>query len=132
MCGRDTEISWQDLKVDWLRVDWLRVDFVTRNDLGLCEYYGVKLTGFFEFSPATAYSARSAEELQHPLTLFNILECTAHRYAMDPRDKVFAVLGLVRDAHVASLTPDYSQTISEVYQQATVNILQSGCNLELL
>ena len=80
----------------------------------------------------TAYSGHSAEQLQQPLTLFDILQTTSHRHAKDPRDKVFAVLGLVRDDRVGPLMPDYTQTIAETYQQATFNISQSACNLDVL
>ena len=50
--------------------------------------------------------------------------------ATDPRDKVFAILGLAHDA--APLRPDYSQSIQEVYVKAAEHILSYDKNIKLL
>ena len=134
VCG-NVEISWQDLDLNRLRYDLMRdraYDSWDRADEGHGPYDSSQLN-LLEFAMVpTAYSGHTARQQKMPLTLPRLLMRIAHRHATDPRDKVFAVLGLVRDAHVASLTPDYSQTVNEGYQRATVNFLQSGCKLDLL
>ena len=47
-----------------------------------------------------------------------ILECH-YRQSSDPRDKVYAVLGLMGDRMNDLLQPDYSKSISEVYTNVT-------------
>jgi hypothetical protein len=37
--------------------------------------------------------------------------------ATDPRDRVYALLGLVEQIYRADIVPDYSKSVSEVYQK---------------
>jgi hypothetical protein len=53
--------------------------------------------------------------------------------ATDPRDKIYAFLGIHADTHgTASLPVDYSLPASKVYQQAAIHILETSDNLDLL
>ncbi|KAK4204702.1 heterokaryon incompatibility protein-domain-containing protein [Triangularia verruculosa] len=58
---------------------------------------------------------------------------TYNRDATDPRDKVYGVLGLA-DARLRNvgITPDYRFTISQVYCDATVRIITTSGNLDVL
>lgn len=61
--------------------------------------------------------------------LWNILD----RDATDPRDKVFAVLGLVGKEYIDSLPDiDYSKSIEQVYQEASSFIIMKEKSLDLL
>jgi hypothetical protein len=53
--------------------------------------------------------------------------------ATDPRDKIYAFLGIHSDTHgKAPLPVDYSLPVSKVYQQAAIHILETSDNLDLL
>ena len=58
-------------------------------------------------------------------SLANLLTATNRRDASDPRDKVFAVIGLSQSQNIKSLLPDYSLHVSEVYQRAMLEILST-------
>jgi hypothetical protein len=54
--------------------------------------------------------------------------------ATDPRDKIFALLGISKDAEdltKAGLIPDYSKSCDEVYTMAARPVIQTG-NVDLL
>lgn len=58
--------------------------------------------------------------------LVNLLIVTRSRIALDPRDKVFSLLGLVDTwLHAAPIVPDYKLTTLQVYAQVTENIITS-------
>ncbi|KIW87020.1 uncharacterized protein Z519_12317 [Cladophialophora bantiana CBS 173.52] len=63
--------------------------------------------------------------------LFPTLCATRDFQATDPRDKVFAVLGLTQEAS-SSLAPDYNLSVSEVYRQAVRFLVQSIQDLTVL
>jgi hypothetical protein len=44
--------------------------------------------------------------------------------ATDPRDKVFAILGLAKDD--MGIQPDYDLTCAEVFTEVTIAMLRSG------
>ena len=51
-------------------------------------------------------------------SLIDVLWFTSRRQATEPRDKIFAVIGLYPSQFDESLLPDYNLSISEVYQRA--------------
>ena len=57
--------------------------------------------------------------------LWDLLDRTAHRQAGDPRDKVFALLGIHRPSFgkTFAITVDHKMTVSEVYTEAARHIL---------
>ncbi|KAF2727801.1 HET-domain-containing protein [Polyplosphaeria fusca] len=64
-------------------------------------------------------------------TLSDLLWNTWDREATDPRDKVFAVLGLVgNEAH--GIRPDYNQTMVQVYCRTTKHIIREEQSLDIL
>ncbi|KAL9616319.1 MAG: hypothetical protein Q9160_008798 [Pyrenula sp. 1 TL-2023] len=65
------------------------------------------------------------------ITLDHLLKQTYGRSATDPRDNVFALLGLVSDAGGA-FPVDYNMSTSEVYQKAMIMVFQTNGHLELL
>ena len=61
-------------------------------------------------------------------SLFTILEeigCSVSLEVSDPRDKVYAVLGLPNDNEQLGIKPDYSLSCAKLYLQVTVALLQS-------
>ncbi|KAK0614716.1 heterokaryon incompatibility protein-domain-containing protein [Immersiella caudata] len=55
------------------------------------------------------------------------------REATDPRDKVFAVLGLVGDENIETqLQPDYTKSMNQVYREAAASIILGEKSLDIL
>jgi hypothetical protein len=52
-----------------------------------------------------------------PATLLDIVHAMRHRKSVDPRDKIFALMGLAQPADVASFVPDYSTSWEETYRR---------------
>ena len=50
-------------------------------------------------------------------SLMSLLIMAGTRQATDPRDKVYALLGIAKDVNHSLLVPDYSKSISQVYKQ---------------
>ena len=67
-----------------------------------------------------------------PMRLLDVLSATRGHFSMDPRDKVFAVLGLAFDARALFLDPDYSKSVFEVYSTLTMGMIADGEFLEIL
>lgn len=59
-------------------------------------------------------------------TFASIMCATSHRDATDPRDKIFAVLGLCKEEDAALLIPDYNLVVSEVYKRAMLVMLSKA------
>jgi len=49
----------------------------------------------------------------------------------DPRDKVFALLSLIRPGEKIKIEPDYTKSVYEVYQDVMVQFITAG-GLQLL
>lgn len=68
-----------------------------------------------------------------PLYLPDLLHDFRHRSCTDPRDKIFALLGLVmRDPKYRGLKADYTLSVEAVYRKAFTYLFQSEKDLELL
>ena len=58
---------------------------------------------------------------------------TRHRLATDPRDKIFAILGLVRgDMSTLGIQADYRATTGDVFRHTTMTLLVNSGNLNAL
>ena len=67
-----------------------------------------------------------------PLTLLYVLSATRGHFSTDPRDKVFAVLGLAFDADGLLLDPDYSKSTFQVYWTLAMGMIVNRGSLEIL
>jgi hypothetical protein len=65
-------------------------------------------------------------------TLLEALFDTRHSLATDPKDKVYALLGLVSDGNQITGLPNYSQTVDVMLKKITKIILQREKNLNLI
>ncbi|RYP79495.1 hypothetical protein DL770_006634 [Monosporascus sp. CRB-9-2] len=70
-------------------------------------------------------------ELDH-FKLGTILFNTANFKSTDPRDKIFALLGLATDAGDGRLVPDYRKAPSQVYTEATQHLIAGKGTIALL
>lgn len=68
-----------------------------------------------------------------PTTLLPLLRKFRARHATDGRDKVFALLGLVRHwAGVDRIIPDYGMEASQVFRETTITAIQATKSLSIL
>lgn len=63
--------------------------------------------------------------------LYNMLLQNRSREATDPRDRVFAALGMVGD-EANQISADYDKTLGEVYREAVLCIIERSKALEVL
>jgi hypothetical protein len=71
---------------------------------------------------------RSAQEVH----LDRLVFASSYREATDPRDYVYALLGLVNDMSYESIDLDYSKSVSWAFQQAMVSMIRSRKDLDIL
>lgn len=74
--------------------------------------------------------------------LLNLLIHCRHRDSKDPRDKVYALLGLLRDADLSAMNgihpqkldikPDYNLPLIDVYRQVSQELIEKLDNLDVL
>ena len=65
-------------------------------------------------------------------TLMNNLWSFRSRKCGNPRDKVYAILGICHDVKMGDITVDYSSTVAQVYYEAAEYILRKERSLKLL
>ncbi|KAK3075966.1 hypothetical protein LTR53_000270 [Teratosphaeriaceae sp. CCFEE 6253] len=70
---------------------------------------------------------RSVEEQ----SLLQLLFMAKDFYCSDPRDRIYALLGLVKGG-VTAIIPDYSEPVPQVYEDATLYLIQSERNVDVL
>lgn len=69
---------------------------------------------------------------QQRLPLLRILVDNWTRKSSDPRDKVFAFLGLATDASRESLVPDYTKSTEQIYKELVKDLIMRQNDLEVL
>jgi len=65
-------------------------------------------------------------------TLRDLLTENRSKFATDPRDKVFALLGLAEDSTESRFQPDYSKSVQEVYKETTKEVITRELSLAIL
>jgi hypothetical protein len=76
--------------------------------------------------------ARRYFQLGDGFELLQLLLDTWRKEAIDPRDKVFAILHLVTDEIPYSMRLDYSKSVSIVYREVVQYLLAQYGNLDVL
>lgn len=64
--------------------------------------------------------------------LLDLLSTTRSNFSTDPRDKLFALLGLAKDADTLLPSPDYSRSIVEIYSALVIKMIFSQKSLDVL
>lgn len=83
---------------------------------------GLTLSGVHKLYSSTAY-LRSGSYTNSLLKTFEELSA---KEATDPRDRVFAVLGLVQERNLVGLNVDYDMTTAAIYREAVTHILSQS------
>jgi hypothetical protein len=65
------------------------------------------------------------------MDLLALLSFTSHLEATDPKDKLYALLG-VDDVRDVTVIPNYSHSVSQVYTDFAVNYIETRLSLEIL
>ena len=81
---------------------------------------------------ASGFSDHSHRQRKAAGALEHLLPATSDRTASNPKDRVFALLGIANKDVVERLVPDYEMSCSLVYQKAMVIALESEDNLNFL
>jgi hypothetical protein len=66
------------------------------------------------------------------MSLFEILRTTRHYNCFNPRDRVYAVLGLVENKSAHKIRLDYTQSVAELYTAVAWEIIQESQTLEVI
>jgi hypothetical protein len=66
-----------------------------------------------------------------PFPLIHLMRSFRHFQATDPRDKVFALLGIAKDTEALGIHPDYRKSCQEVYSNLARTLIRNG-HVELL
>jgi len=84
---------------------------------------GVSLTQINTSRPINLLKFRRAT---HPAPLIHLMRTFRFFSSTDPRDKVFALLGISRDADLLGLRADYNKTCEQVYADAARRLIHAG------
>lgn len=69
---------------------------------------------------------------QEKPSLHRLLEHTRHTKVSDGRDKVFALLGLIKDRDRKAIVPDYRKSLRIVFTEVTLHFLNVYRNIDIL
>ncbi|KAF5584001.1 heterokaryon incompatibility protein [Fusarium pseudocircinatum] len=98
-----------------------------RNTIAIRHSFQKLIQGMQESSQTREGSLRnggvSPEGSQFTLDLFQLLSLRRDLKATDPRDKVYAFLGLSRDAEMFQISPGYSISVDELYNIVAIKLL---------
>jgi hypothetical protein len=83
---------------------------------------GVSLT---EINTGRPINLLKFRRVAHPAPLIHLMRTFKFFSSTDPRDKVFALLGISRDAEVLGLRADYNKTCEQVYTDAARRLIHA-------
>lgn len=94
----------------------------------IAHFPGVSISSIVTGNPINLLKFRSAAG---PSPLIHLMRSFRRFQATDPRDKVFALLGIAGDTEALGLRPDYRKSCEEVYSDLARTLIQNGF-IELL
>jgi hypothetical protein len=117
ICGQD-EITWDELDA----ADDVYGGSTLQKSLGGTNYTYIKEISIF----------RGRYRTNEPLRLFDAIFRTRNALSMDPRDKIFALLGLCYDSSNFVPLPNYDQPIEELFQDLTRKLMRMYRSLDFV
>lgn len=114
--AKSAKLLWGNCDVDW-RVFWRMVTLLIRIGC-LQSYQADRPRSRLDLENILILVPKGLLESEGPESLLDLLWNTQHRKATDPRDRVFALLGLHTDLsnHELSFEANYRKSTIEVYQ----------------
>jgi len=82
--------------------------------------------GILSMDPSRPINLLKIRRAAEPSPLIYLMRSLRHFQATDPRDKVFALLGIASDSQVLGLRPDYRKSYEEAYTDVTRAFIQNG------
>ena len=80
----------------------------------------------------TLVSLHSERRRRNKEPLEGVLYNYRHCLASDPRDKVFALVGIASGQYAAAYTPDYSKDVVDVYRDLAIQLITASQNPDIL
>lgn len=128
--ARESTVSFGPLSFKWYFICEVANSVRKSGYLGL---YPIDLHAPGTFSAIVIHYLRLAHEAQMKTwTLLELLRLTRNYMATDPRDKVFALIGVVTDLNSIGLEVDYRLSTEEVYLLVAIHNLEKRKDLEVL
>ncbi|UPK95894.1 hypothetical protein LCI18_006829 [Fusarium solani-melongenae] len=134
--GQSTVVLWADTTINWLKIVRAYI-WCTRRALRLPEIQelwmsDVHLDGFHTRRNREAVTFRPSGAVE-PLTLVQILDCARWLGVSDPRDRIYAFLGLLNaDELLPIFQPSYEVPCIQVYRDFACEYLRRSQDLDIL
>ena len=122
--ARKVDVILGDKIVDWK--DLSRTVFYLETNKKI--HLGSRYSG----RPPKVIFYRDTSTVDKPKTLLQFLSDTRHCKASDPRDKIYAVLGMTPEAGEQALTPDYNLSTRDTFAKVTRFFIARDKNLNVL
>lgn len=78
------------------------------------------------------FRSRFLSDVPAPITLFEALKWSHYAVATDPRDKIYALLGLTSDGHKIVPFPNYQQPLDQILESMTEAMFVLGRSLDFI
>jgi hypothetical protein len=62
----------------------------------------------------------------------SLIDNSKHSVCSDPRDKIYALLSLLQNPSEIGIEPDYTKSVYQTYQDATLSLIESSNTLQIL
>ena len=118
--------------------EWISWDKLNQLEMSLTvSYFSERWEGLLGqdwtlFTQTTFLRKKWKANHHEGLHLGDLLVNTESRFASDARDHVIAALGLANKSQQLSLKPDYKETVTPIYQKATILCIKESEGLETL
>jgi hypothetical protein len=78
------------------------------------------------------FRSRFLSNVQAPITLREALQWSHYAEATDPRDKIYALLGLTSDGHKIVPLPNYQQPLEQIHEEMTKTMFAMERSLDFI
>ncbi|KAL8856235.1 MAG: hypothetical protein Q9178_007152 [Gyalolechia marmorata] len=130
-CGSNV-INWVFLlgAIDRLRL--AKYPWAKLNDVVRVEKYLSKMIDSQRYPEVRAILASMPGDIVRGPSVSHILTMARKKASTDPRDKVYALLGVFQELEFDCIMPDYSKSTADVYREATAMAIKNDNDLFLL
>jgi hypothetical protein len=147
--------TWDSLTAIFLRPWFTRLWVVQEAHLGgsrtkvQCDYLGVEWTALIKMivilSSKTALPRQvpglskvlssvkpTVTNVGDPTDFPRLLSAICHRQCLDPRDKIYGILGILSNTISSQIEPDYRSSVAEVYKYAMLTAISINKRIQML
>lgn len=98
----------------------------------VCNYNAAELIERLHNNLGVLWQIRTIYQRDKDVSLRNLFNMSKDACATDPRDRVYALLGLARNIERSRIVVDYTKSISDVYRESIVHSIMANKNLDML